>query len=308
MRASREPKMKILLTRRRAARGLALLPLGSILGKTGNIACQQDLRGIETTAWVWNFDPSEAAAVNAFAVANGISTLFVSVPMSARTKLIGGDVEILERLRSLSWSGIEIWASAGDPGWAEQPERASQPLRSLFTIQERYGLFHGLHLDVEPHAHPSWQRGQRARMELAQGYLTLIAAVGKQASGLPIDAAIHPGLSFFTLPEGANLLLQVIQHVFSISIMAYRNTATATLEWADATMRLLQDAAVPWRLGVLVHAASEQRISFADYTLQSFLQEMRTLDRQVRTCYGERFYRGLAFEDYAGLRTLLNKS
>src|SRR5262249_15594343 len=143
--------------------------------------------------------------------------------------------------------------------------------------------------------------------QLAEGYLALLAKIKTRAKDLPIDAAIHPVLARMHLPDRGNVLAQTIRHVSSVSIMAYRDTAEATLGWAASTIAILQSHGVAWRTGVLVHESSEANISFSRYSADDFLIETSKLDTALRARYGDALYRGLAFEDYAGLGTVLAK-
>ena len=104
---------------------------------------------------------------------------------------------------------------------------------------------------------------------------------------------------------GGNALRRIGEHVDRMSIMAYRDSASATLDWAASTLEMLMTTEISWRMGVLVHQSAENRISFFNAPLSSFMREMIELDRLLRASTNRQRYRGLVFEDYDGLRGLL---
>jgi hypothetical protein len=205
----------------------------------------------------------------------------------------------------LSAAGLEVWALAGDPGWLEQPTQIPEPLQEMIKLQETRALFHGLHLDVEPQADPRWRLGDGSRTQLLEALVRFLRAVAARTTSLPIEAAIHPVMARLDLRDGSNALRRIGEHVSRLSIMAYRDSASATLDWAGPTLQVLLNTQVSWRMGVLVHQSAENRISFFNAPLSSFMREMIELDRLLRASTNRQRYRGLVFEDYDGLRGLL---
>ena len=298
---------RALLTRRCVAAGLPLLPIASPLLAAADSADDAGVafRALAKAMWVWKFAPSQSREIRSFAAAHGISTLFVSIPQADRARLLDGDVRTADAIRLLSDSGLEVLALAGDPSWIERPRDIARPLAALIEIRERLQLFHGLHLDVEPQAHPDWQKGNDAQTALVGKLVEFLATVRSRVRGLAIDVALSPVLSRFRLPGGENALAGISRHVSSVAIMAYRDTAAATVEWAAPALEIVNAAGVGWRIGVLVHESREPRTSFYGAPVKPFRAEMLKLDSLLRKRNGERLFKGLAFEDSAGLLRIL---
>jgi hypothetical protein len=300
------PKDIVMLTRRNAMAALGGLPFVAGSGAASAKADDHDaFRNLEKAIWVWKFDWTRADELRAFALKHRIITLFVSLPAGVRAQLLAGDGKLVRTFRDFSSEGLQIWALSGDPVWLEQPTRLVEPVQDLLKIQERLQLFRGLHLDIEPHAHPQWRSGAAARARFAEALGKFFATVASRAQSLPIDAAIHPTIVQYTMSNGENALLALARHVSLVSIMAYRQTAVATIGWAAPVLDALKTMNIGWRMGVLVHPAKESDISFYQTSLTKFNEEMLELDRLLRAQADENLYRGLVFEDYNGLRGLL---
>jgi len=174
-----------------------------------------------------------------------------------------------------------------------------------FVQHQTLGQQVGLHLDVGPQADPRWRLGDGPRTQLLEAFVRFLTAVAASTTSLPIEAAIHPAMARLNLRDGSNALRRIGEHVGRMSIMAYRNSASATIDWAASTLQVLMTTEIAWRMGVLVHQSAENRISFFNAPLSSFMREMIELDRSLRASSTRHRYRGLVFEDYAGLRELL---
>jgi hypothetical protein len=283
--------------------GLSFLSASPAAWASGSDA--QAFRRIDKAMWVWKLDWDRVDELKAFVAALGISTLFVSLSQHARSRLLEDDAGLVSAISSLSDGNTVVWMLAGDPAWIDKPRDVAKPLRDLLEIQERLKLFAGLHLDVEPQAHPQWSLDQGARSQLLGKFSALLATVASRASSLPIEAAISPAIARVSLPNGENALLGIARHMSSMSIMAYRDTAAATLDWAGPTLDLLKTAGISWRMGVLVHQSTEARTSFFQTPPEQFRLEMLKLDRALLDRAGKPFYRGLVIEDYHGLRALM---
>jgi hypothetical protein len=294
-----------MLTRRSALAALGSLPFFAKQAAPTVIGGAEAFRTINKALWVWKIDWTAVEELRAFASKQGIATLFVSLSRSARTRLVAGDEEPANAIRSLSAAGLEVWALAGDPGWLEQPTQIPEPLQELIKVQETRALFHGLHLDVEPQADPRWRLGDGSRTQLLEAFVRFLTTVAAHTTSLPIEAAIHPAMARLNLSDGSNALRRIGEHVSRMSIMAYRDSAAATLDWAASTLEILMTMETSWRMGVLVHQSAENRISFFNAPLSSFMREIIELDRSLRASSTRQRYRGLVFEDYDGLRGLL---
>jgi hypothetical protein len=283
--------------------GLSFLSASPAAWASGSDA--QAFRGIDKAMWVWKLDWGRVDELKAFVAALGITTLFVSLSQHARSRLLEDDAGLVSAISSLSDGNVVVWVLAGDPAWIDKPREIAKPLRDLLEIQQRHKLFAGLHLDVEPQAHPQWSLDSGTRSRLLENFSTLLATVGARASSLPIEAAISPAIAHVSLPNGENAVLGIARHLSSMSIMAYRDTASATLDWAGPALDLLKTVRINWRMGILVHQSNETGISFFQTPPEQFRQEMLKLDRALLDRADKAFYRGLVIEDYHGLRALM---
>ena len=262
-------------------------------------------RALEKALWVWKLDWNSIKELRAFADHHGIRTLFVSLPAGIRGRMLAGDRGLVDSIRMLADGGAAIWLLTGDPAWIEQPTRLPMALEDLLKLHERLGLFSGLHLDLEPHAHARWRSAPDSRPKLLEAFVEFLATVKARVPGFPIDAAISPVLTQYRLSSGENALQGVARYLNSLSIMAYRRTAAATVNWAAPTINELKSTKVTWRLGALVHESREGDIGFFQVPLPGFQSEMLELDRLARAQPNGHSYRGLVFEDYHGLRQLI---
>ena len=244
-------------TRRNALAALGGLPFFAKQAAPTVIGDAEAFGMINKAMWVWKIDWTAVEELRAFASKHGIATLFLSLSRSARTRLLARDEEPANAIRSLSAAGLEVWALAGDPGWLEQPTQIPGPLQELIKVQETRALFHGLHLDVEPQADPRWRLGDGSRTHLLEAFVRFLTAVAACMAPLPIEAAIHPAMARVNLSDGSNALRRIGEHVGRMSIMAYRDSAAATLDWAASTLEVLMTMETSWRMGVLVHQSAE---------------------------------------------------
>jgi hypothetical protein len=295
-----------LLSRRRLLAGLPMLPMAasSALAGSRDLA-RRDFAAVPKALWVWNFAPAQAAELAAFAARTGVSTLFVAFAIADRQRLLDGDPVMHAALRTLAQPGLEIWPLAGDPGWLDRPDSIPRPLALLIDIQKRHRLFAGLHLDIEPQAHRAWSSGRDAEVRLSQNLATLLATVKANAPGVAINAAVSPSLARLALPDGEDALARCCRSLSEVAIMAYRESAAATLAWAGPAIARAEAAGVPWRVGVLVHGSTEPHTSFAGLPKNFFRAEIIELDFFLRQAPSARLYKGLAFEDNAGFQLVL---
>ena len=293
-------------SRRVVAAGLGLLPFGPAASSARAVTdAERSFRALPKAAWVWDFSFQRAREIADIAERFGIATLFVSIPIADRARLLGGDAALIRQLDVFATRGIALWALAGDPAWVEAPASIPRPLQMLLDIQTRLRPFAGLQLDVEPQALPRWRAGPEARIALSEQLIAFLGTVKSKAGPLPIDFAAHPMLAGMTLPGARNAMAAVCRHVDSISLMAYRDSAAATLRLARPAIDVLEAAEKSWRMAVLVYASQEQHTSFSGFMKERFFSEIQNLDLLIKFSSKETYFKGLAFEDHRGLRELL---
>jgi hypothetical protein len=224
---------------------------------------------------------------------------------AALDRLASGDPGTQDAIEQLRDGGIEVVALTGDPSWVEHDDMP-HPVVRIFEIVSRRQLFQGLDLDVEPHALPDWRAGGEQRQRLMAGHVVLFETIARHARGLPLGAALHPIYARMTLPDGRNYLEALCHTIESASLMAYRNRPAATIDWSERPVAIFERMKMPWRSGVLVHPAKEANISYAGREQSAFMADMVALDRQLQSLPSSSSYRGLIFEDYKGLRSILH--
>ena len=259
---------------------------------------------VEKSVWVWRIEPEGLPALAEFAVAQGIRRVLLSLRAPARAAMMAGDPAAVRAVESLRSRGIAAGALTGDPSWPMRPERMPSSLEEWITLQARRRLFDFLHLDVEPHSLPGWREGGASRETLMRGMLDFVGRVRDRIEGWPLDAALHPQYARLELPDGRNFMDAILKRLDSAALMAYRDDAQRLADLAAPSIRLLEKSGRPWRLGVLVHADKEPGVSYWKATRAHLIDEMnRLVDLVKRTA--PRGFRGLAFEDLDGLRTVL---
>lgn len=165
--------------------------------------------------WVW--DTSNPEAVIELAAARRIARLFVAVPLDLPTSRQCGPVEqLVELARS---AGIVVDALGGDPGWIDRPQWAVDRWLGPAMVS---GLFDGIHVDVEPHGHPSWETD---RLALVERFLALLSTFATACGpSLVLEADIAHWFEQIATPSGT-LDRDVMARVDAVTILAYRNTA-----------------------------------------------------------------------------------
>jgi len=165
--------------------------------------------------WVW--DEFNADAVIELAASRRIARLFVAVPLDLATSPKRGPIErLVELARS---AGIDVDALGGDPGWIDQPQWT---LDHWLGPVVATGLFDAVHVDVEPHGHPSWETDRLAVIERFLALLSTFAATC--GPSLALEADIAHWFDQVATPSGT-LDRDVMARVDAVTILAYRNTA-----------------------------------------------------------------------------------
>ena len=261
-------------------------------------------RQIPKSVWVWNTPPEELGALSDFARQWNVTRVLLGLRSDTIERLTTGDQRSVSAIAKLRDHEVEVIALTGDPSWVQRPD-VPRSVSSILDISARRKLFDGLDLDVEPHALPAWHGGEAERAQLMSGHLELFRTLAAQAPPLPLGAALHPTYAKMTLPDGRNYLEALCGTLRSVSLMAYRNRPNATVAWSQPSISVFERASIPWRSGILVHESKEANISYTGSPQAEFIAAMAELDGNLRNLAPAKFYRGLIFEDYKGLRNIL---
>lgn len=243
--------------------------------------------------WGW----SEASGLVGFAVARGIGRLLVAVPLD-----LGDPARYRELVARCRGAGIAAEALGGAPGWIDAPGTAIERwLRPVLAT----GLFDGVHLDVEPHAHPGWDDD---RPSVVAGYVELLRRVRAAVGTARLDADLADW--FHTVPAGASTLdREAMRHVDAVTILAYRNRA----EGDDGTIAIATPSvAAASVLGRAVRIGQETNDlgSAPDQRKQTFFghsrRAMETQLAAVERAFGAwtPSFRGVSIHDVTGYGAL----
>ncbi len=174
--------------------------------------------------WLWGEDPADE--VVAWAVARGVSEIFVHV---SPTLFTDGDLGRLYDLKQRADAArIRLTALGGDSAWATNHAAALEWQRTVV----RTGVFAGIHLDVEPYLAPGWTT---ALQTTQKSYLALLDKV-RLGSTLPLEADVPFWFGQYTV-GGKNLADEVLKRVVAVTVMSYRDTGTG----ANSMLAVSQD-------------------------------------------------------------------
>jgi hypothetical protein len=189
--------------------------------------------------WVWQ--PAAPSALVSWAVSHGVRTIFVYVDQRALD--VGSLTELRRRCDA---AGILLDALGGEPGWTSDHATAFAWRRAVDGL----GLFHGVHVDVEPYLLDGWATD---RAHLVGAYLRLLDGLrgpAGPAGEYPLEVDVP--FWFGTVPVGARTLAdEVLDRVDGVTVMSYRDTATGANSMVEVSRDLLAragKAAKPARL------------------------------------------------------------
>ena len=291
-----------MIATRRQALAIMAGPVVAAATREPARAASEVFRDIPKAMWVWKTSLDELDELRAFATRWGIRRILLALNPASLDRLGRGDTAALKRLRA---DGLAVSALAGDPSWGERPD-LPRTIARIIDLTGRSDVLAALDLDVEPHALKAWRQGddtQRAR--LMEGLLQHVDMIRARAPKLALGAAVNPIYARLTLAGGSNVLETLAKRLDSVQLMAYRPSAQATVAWASPAVAVLERAGTPWWSGVLVHAGDENNTSYFGQPASHVIADMVSLHRAYSDPARYRAYRGLVFEDYAGLRELL---
>jgi hypothetical protein len=203
------------------------------------------------SAWIWGEEKWRNAAQGLLEklAANGVTEIFVTVPIDRATGLMG-DPEGLSRFISQARSqNIAVWAADGDPRAVLPEERAHWLARA-----KTYAAYNasapkemqlaGVALDVEPYLLPGYAASP---VKWHQAYAEFVAEFAKEA-GMPIDLAVPFWFNQAELTNG-RLLDALAPHISVLTVMGYRTDVEIIrsitrpfLEWGSRQEKLIRIA------------------------------------------------------------------
>ncbi|HLS46370.1 MAG TPA: hypothetical protein VK045_13145 [Ornithinicoccus sp.] len=255
------------------SRAIAVRPVGPLTTPAAN------------AAWVWvpETEPPDAEALARFARARGIREAFVSVPWHGPTDAVRATTA------ALTAHGVRVSALGGDVGWARDPALAQAWARRAL-VEPR---FTGVHLDIEPWTLPDWP--EQAGPLLA-GLARAVAAVVR-STGLPVAVDLTPGLAR-THRSG---FVSVARAATSVTVMSYRDTASAILEFSAEARRALRSTGRDYRLAVDTLPSGDAHTTFFGQAAGDLARETGTVAESLAA---DARFSGLAVHDLRGWMSL----
>src|SRR5690349_598574 len=126
--------------------------------------------------WVWQ--PAAPSALISWAVAHEVRTIFVYLDEHAPDV-----VSLIELRHRCDEAGILLDALGGEPAWTTDHAAA----RAWTGTVDRLGLFHGIHVDVEPYLLDGWDRD---RPRLVAAYLQLLDQLADPAGRRTLEVDV----------------------------------------------------------------------------------------------------------------------
>src|SRR6201999_3397014 len=156
--------------------------------------------------------------------------VYLAVPPS------GVDDSIAALAVALRANGIAVSCLGGDPRWTVDHDAAVNWAFRATTD----AVFDGVHLDVEPWALTRWPQDAASLMT---SYATLVEEVAEVA---PLAVDIVPWL----VDGHRDAVSRVVRQCDSVTVLAYRDGATAVLAEAREMLALCDVAGRRYRIGV----------------------------------------------------------
>jgi hypothetical protein len=270
-----------------AAAALAL-PGASSAGSAGLTAMPAKTRAM----WLWDDKP--AADVVTWAVAQGVSEIFVYVAPSVLTN---GDLGRLQELKQRADAAkIKLMALGGEPSWTTAHAPALAWQKTVVTT----GIFDGVHLDVEPYLLPAWTSDLQAT---EAAYLKLLDKM-RAGSTLRLDADVPFWFGQYKAGK-ANLADEVLKRVDGVTVMSYRDTGTGPNSMLAVSQDWLARGATAGKRVRLGAETSElpdcAHCTFAEEGAAKMQQELAKVDAATRRTAA---FGGIAIHRYGAWRAL----
>lgn len=179
--------------------------------------------------WLWH-PTADIRGIVAFVTARKLREVCVAVPPS------GVDDNVASLTTALRANGIAVSCLGGDPTWTVDHDTA---LNWAFRATTD-ALFDGVHLDVEPCAHPRWPADAR---DMMSSYATLVEEMAEVAS-LAVD--LVPWL----VKDHREVTSHIVCQCDSVTMLAYRDRATGILAETNGMLALCGTVGTRCRIGV----------------------------------------------------------
>ncbi len=221
----------------------------------------------DTALWVWRSaavtDSRERTKFFRTARHFDVDRAWLALSRAERAALLRTDPAPLRAfIGACARHGIAVELLISENSWVD-PERRDvfeRALDDLIAYQRTAALderFAALHLDVEPHALPSWKTGAQER--LATGLVSLIGDAAR--AGLPVHVDVPTWYESIPLGTG-DLLTAIVDAADGICVMNYRTDPDRFLRDAEREIALSQARAKSIVLGMSVEPTLDPQLAF----------------------------------------------
>ncbi len=246
--------------------------------------------------WAWTnaFDGEARAGSRLldFCVARDIGTVFLSVGVTPNAPSLPFSLE--DFLQNAAARGIEVEILVGDPADLDGGRSAIEDAVELLSRLTRLAVpVAGLHLDVEPQAHPKWRSGERERLTdaLIQRLRETRSALARRAPGLRVVADIVP-----TFAERAMV------EVNETALMIYSNDVEYVLRDAAPVLDAAATHGKRVWIGVNLCGGEVPSESFQALDAPAFEATIRRIEEHFAS---HPAFRGVAIHDARTYRDLI---
>lgn len=260
----------------------------------------------QKATWLWNTQliVDSTASILSFAAAQNVNLIYLQINADL-------DADYYQHfISSASAQGITVQALDGAPSWALDSRRheLQATLDWIATYQNNASAdekFSGIHIDIEPYLLPEWRSDQTSVIAGWQQSLQQVVQAAR-ALHIPASADIPFWLhTLLTVDESATLSSWMMQQYDSITIMAYRDTASGILDVAEAQLAEGDAAGTPVYVGVETNPSAEgDNITFHEEGAAYLNSQLATVIKQAGA---HESFAGIAVHDYAGWSALMQQ-
>ena len=260
----------------------------------------------QKATWLWNTQliVNSTAGILSFAASQNVTLIYLQVNADL-------DANVYQHfIAAASAQGITVQALDGAPSWALDSRRheLQATLDWITTYQQGASAdekFSGIHIDIEPYLLPEWRTDQ---LTVIAGWQHSVESVVQAAHSLHIPASADIPFWLHTLltaDKSATLSSWMMQQYDSITIMAYRDSASGILDVAEAQLAEGDAVGTPVYVGVETNPTSEgNTITFYEEGAAYLNNQLARVTKQAGK---HDSFAGIAVHDYAGWSTLVSK-
>lgn len=214
----------------------------------------------DRATWLWNTQMivNDPAGTLTFLESKHVNKVYIQIDRSLSLKVYRSFIA------NASNNGIRVYALDGAPDWVAPKGYTSQNQLMSWLGNYQGGSsasqkFSGVHLDIEPYLYSGWSTNQADTIKSYQS-LVLKAKDSAASLKLPLELDIpfwFDGTSYKNTYGKGNLAEWVIANTNSVTVMAYRDTASAINNIVQNEIAIAGKYGKPLDIGVETAQSSE---------------------------------------------------